>query len=92
MHYVSADSALGFLSDDFSSVLIVMQIVAVRLCFVDDAIRCVYVETKSRLCLEVNDAVVSPPCRSQHSQPLSTKLRTMSLLCNSCWKRKRLLW
>lgn len=54
MHYVSADSLLFsffFLSNDFSSVLIVMQVVAVRLCFVDDAICCVYVETKSRLAL-----------------------------------------
>lgn len=52
MHYVSADSLfLVFLSIDFSSVLIVMQVVAVGLCFVDDAICCVYVETKSRLAL-----------------------------------------
>lgn len=44
---------LFFLSNDFSSVLIVMQVVAVRLCFVDDAICCVYVETKSRLALNL---------------------------------------
>lgn len=30
-----------------------MQVVAVRLCFVDDAICCVYVETKSRLALNL---------------------------------------
>lgn len=57
MHYVSADSLLFclffFLSNDFSSVLTVMQVVAVGLCFVDDAIRCVYVETKSRLALSL---------------------------------------
>lgn len=53
MHYVSADLLLVFLSNDFSSVLIVMQVVAVRLCFVDDAICCVYVETKSRLALSL---------------------------------------
>ena len=59
MHYVSADSLLFcfvlffFLSNDFSSVLIVMQVVAVRLCFVDDAICCVNVETKSRLALNL---------------------------------------
>lgn len=53
MHYVSADSLLVFLSNDFSSVLIVMQVVAVRLCFVDDAMCCVYVETKSRLALSL---------------------------------------
>lgn len=51
MHYVSADSV--FLSDDFSSVLIVMQVFAVRLCFVDEAICCVYVKTKCRLALSL---------------------------------------
>lgn len=51
MHYVSARSV--FLSNDFSSVSIVMQVFAVRLCFVDDAICCVYVETKSRLALSL---------------------------------------
>lgn len=41
MHYVSADSL--WFGSNFSSVLIVMQVVAMGLCFVDDAICCVFV-------------------------------------------------
>lgn len=59
MHYVSADSLLIFLSNNFSSVLIVMQVVAVRLCFVDDAICgvCIYGNQK-QACLEFNDSTM----------------------------------
>lgn len=56
MHYVSADS-LWFCSN-FSSVLIVMQVVAIRLCFVDDAICCVYVDNQNEACLEFNNTVM----------------------------------
>lgn len=66
MHYVSADS-LWFCSN-FSSVLIVTQVVAMGLCFVD-AICCVFVKNQNEACLEFeqhSDAVDS--C----SQPLTT--------------------
>lgn len=56
MHYVSADS-LWFCSN-FSSVLIVMQVVAITLCFVDDAICCVYVDNQNEACLEFNNTVM----------------------------------
>lgn len=61
MHYVSADSL--WFGSNFSSVLIVMQVVAMGLCFVDDAICCVFVNLG---CQEHSDAVDS------HSRPLTT--------------------
>ena len=56
MHYVSANS-LWFFSY-FSSVLIVMQVVAIGLCFVDDAICCVNVNNQNEACLEINNTVM----------------------------------
>lgn len=61
MHYVSADS-LWFCSN-FSSVLIVMQVVAMGLCFGDDAICCAFVNNQTEACLDLkqhSDAVNSP--------------------------------
>lgn len=55
MHYISADLRLIFLSNNFSSVLIVMQVVAVGLCFVDDAICGVCINgNQKQACLEFN--------------------------------------
>lgn len=68
MHYISADS-LWFCSN-FYSVLIVMQVVAMGLCFGDDAICCVFVNYQTEACLDLkqhNDAVNSP------SGPLTTR-------------------
>lgn len=68
MHYVSADS-LWFCSN-FSSVLIVMQVVAMGLCFGDDAICCAFVNNQTEACLDLkqhSDAVNSP------SGPLTTR-------------------
>lgn len=67
MHYVSADSL--WFGSNFSSVLIVMQVVAMGLCFVDDAICCVFVNHQTEACLgcqQHSDAVDS------HSRPLTT--------------------
>lgn len=61
MHYISADS-LWFCSN-FSSVLIVMQVVAMGLCFGDDAICCAFVNNQTEACLDLkqhSDAVDSP--------------------------------
>lgn len=61
MHYVSADS-LWFCSN-FSSVLIVMQVVAMGLCFGDDAICCAFVNNQRSFALiwkQHSDAVNSP--------------------------------
>lgn len=77
MHYVSADS-LWFCSN-FSSVLIVMQVVAMGLCFGDDAIWCcVFVNNQTEACLDLkqhSDAVNSP------SGPLTTPNNLKSCGC-----------
>lgn len=69
MHYVSADS-LWFCSN-FSSVLIVMQVVAMGLCFVDDAICCVFVNNQNEACLECQRR-----SDAGHSRPLTTPTTT----------------
>lgn len=80
MHYVSADS-LWFCSN-FSSVLIVMQVVAMGLCFGDDAIWCAFVINQTEACLDLkqhSDAVNSPPGSNQHFKIVNALTK--------CWQR-----